>query len=78
MRYRLTALSIATSVALLGACATKEEAAAPNMLVAAKVATPPTLDGNPNDPAWPRPNPSASSWPKAPTSPAARARPPPR
>ena len=52
MRYRFTALSIAAGVALLGACATKDEAAAPNMLVAAKVAAPPTLDGNPNDPAW--------------------------
>jgi hypothetical protein len=52
MRLRLTVLSIAAGMALLGACATKDEAAAPNVLVAAKVATAPTLDGNANDPAW--------------------------
>ena len=51
MNFRFTALSIAVA-AWLGACATKEEAAAPNVLVAAKVATPPTLDGNANDAAW--------------------------
>lgn len=52
MSFRFTAISIAAVAALLGACATKEEAAAPNVLVAAKVATPPALDGNPNDAAW--------------------------
>ena len=34
MRYRLTTLSIAACVALLGACATQDDAAAPNRLVA--------------------------------------------
>jgi hypothetical protein len=52
MSFRFTAISIAAVAALLGGCATKEEAAAPNVLVAAKVATPPTLDGNTNDSAW--------------------------
>jgi len=52
MSFRFTAVSIAAAAALLGACATKEEAAAPNVLVAAKVATPPTLDGVANDAAW--------------------------
>lgn len=42
----------AAAAALLGACATKEDAGAPNVLVAAKVATPPVLDGDANDPAW--------------------------
>ena len=50
MNKRLTALAIAT--ALLGACVTKEEAVAPNVLVAAKVATAPVLDGIANDAAW--------------------------
>ena len=45
MNLRYTALSLAVATALLGACATKEEAAAPNVLVAAKVSAPPTLDG---------------------------------
>jgi Ethylbenzene dehydrogenase len=52
MNMRLTALSFAIAAALLGACATKEEAAAPNMLVAAKAATAPVLDGDANDAAW--------------------------
>ena len=52
MTVRLTALSLAIATALLGACATKEEAVAPNVLVAAKVATPPVLDGVANDAAW--------------------------
>jgi hypothetical protein len=52
MNMRLTALSLAVAAGLLGACATKEEAAAPNMLVAAKAATAPVLDGDANDAIW--------------------------
>jgi Ethylbenzene dehydrogenase len=52
MTLRFTALSLAALATLLGACAIQEEGAAPTTLVAAKVATAPTLDGNPNDPAW--------------------------
>jgi hypothetical protein len=35
MKMRLSVLSLAVAAALVGACATKEEAAAPNVLVAA-------------------------------------------
>jgi len=52
MHLHLNALSLAVAAVLLGGCATNEEAAAPNMLVAAKVATPPVMDGNASDPAW--------------------------
>jgi Ethylbenzene dehydrogenase len=52
MNMRLTALSLAAAATLLGACATKEETAAPNMLVAAKAATAPVLDGDANDAVW--------------------------
>jgi hypothetical protein len=52
MNMRLTVLSLALAAALLGACVTKEAAVAPNVLVAAKVATPPVLDGDANDAAW--------------------------
>ena len=52
MTVRYTALSLAIATALLGACATKEEAAAPNVLVAAKVSAPPALDGTATDAAW--------------------------
>ena len=52
MNLRYTALSLAVATALLGACATKEEAAGPNVLVAAKVSAPPTLDGTAIDAAW--------------------------
>ena len=53
MKTRLSVLALAAAAAaLLGACATPEEATAPNVLVAAKVATPPVLDGDANDPAW--------------------------
>lgn len=53
MRARLSVLALAAAgVALLGACATQEEASAPNVLLAAKVATPPVLDGDASDPAW--------------------------
>jgi hypothetical protein len=47
MTLRYTTLALAAAALLLGACATKEEAAPANVLVAAKVATPPVLDGNP-------------------------------
>ncbi len=52
MTIRLTALSLAIASALLGACATKDEATAPNVLVAVKASAAPTLDGNPNDAVW--------------------------
>jgi hypothetical protein len=52
MILRFTTLSLAVAATLLGACATKEESAAPNVLVAAKVPAPPTLDGVANDAAW--------------------------
>ena len=52
MTVRYTALSLAIATALLGACATKEEAATPNVLVAVKVSAPPTLDGTAIDAAW--------------------------
>ena len=52
MKTRATALSLAAATLLLGACATKEEPADPALLVAARVATAPTLDGNPGDAAW--------------------------
>jgi hypothetical protein len=52
MNMRLTALALAAATALLGACATKDEPASPNTLVAVKAATAPVLDGNPNDAAW--------------------------
>jgi hypothetical protein len=45
-------LPLAIAAALLAACATKDESAAPNVLVATKVATPPVLDGNAGDAAW--------------------------
>ncbi len=51
MRYLAPIALSAVALALAG-CATKDEAAAPNVLVAAKVATAPALDGNPNDAAW--------------------------
>ncbi len=52
MNLYCTALSLAAATALLGACATKEEPVAANVLVAAKVSAPPTLDGTANDAAW--------------------------
>ena len=52
MTIHFTALSLAIATALLGACATKEEATAPNVLVAVKAAAAPTLDGNANDAVW--------------------------
>jgi len=52
MKLRLTTLAIAASAVLLGACASKDEPTPPNTLVAAKVATPPAMDGNGNDAVW--------------------------
>ena len=55
MKVKLTLT--ASAVLLAFGCATDKDtttspAAAPNVLLAVKVATPPTLDGNPNDAAW--------------------------
>ena len=50
IRYPLIALAVAGT--LLAGCATKEDAANPNVLTAAKVAAPPALDGSGNDAAW--------------------------
>ena len=52
MSHRLSLLGLAAATALLGACATNEPPAEPNVLVAAKVATPPVLDGDAGDAAW--------------------------
>jgi hypothetical protein len=52
MRLRLSTLSLLIASSLLGACVTREETAAPNVLVAARVATPPVLDGDASDAAW--------------------------
>ena len=43
---------VAAAVAALFGCASSQESSPPNVLVAAKVATPPMLDGNTNDAAW--------------------------
>jgi hypothetical protein len=51
MRY-VAPIALSTLALALAACASREEGAAPNVLVAAKVATPPALDGNANDAAW--------------------------
>jgi hypothetical protein len=52
MKYRRLLVAVAVAAAMLAGCASKEEATPSNVLVAAKVATPPTLDGNANDAAW--------------------------
>ena len=52
MKTRLTTLSILIAASLLAGCANREEAAPPNVLVAAQVATPPVLDGDASDAAW--------------------------
>ena len=52
MKLRLTALTLAATTALLGACVTRDADVAPNVLVAAKATTTPVLDGMANDPAW--------------------------
>ncbi len=49
----ITLLALAAGgAALLAACATREESVPANVLLAARVATPPTLDGLANDAAW--------------------------
>jgi hypothetical protein len=49
----ITLLALAAgSAALLAACATREESVPANVLLAARVATPPTLDGLADDAAW--------------------------
>src|SRR5215207_10112725 len=52
MSARLSILSVAIGAALLGGCITKDAAAPANVLIAARVAAPPVLDGNPGDAAW--------------------------
>ena len=52
MTRTLTLCSLAVMASLLGACANREEALAPNVLMAARVATPPRLDGVADDAAW--------------------------
>ena len=52
MKLRLTTLVIAASWHCWAPVPPRKSRAAPNLLVAAKVATPPALDGNANDPAW--------------------------
>jgi len=55
MKLRFTVLALAAAATLLSGCVTREGPAAaadPTLLVAAKVAMPPVLDGNPNDAAW--------------------------
>jgi len=52
MTFRISLVSLAVGAALLGGCAGKDESVAPNVLVAAKVATAPVLDGNAADPVW--------------------------
>ena len=49
----ITLLALAAGgAALLAACATREESVPANVLLAARVATPPTIDGLANDAAW--------------------------
>ncbi len=52
MTRTLTLCSLAVMASLLGACANREEALAPNVLMASRVATPPRLDGVADDAAW--------------------------
>jgi len=52
MTPRLSTLALALATALAAGCAMNEDASAPNVLTAAKVAQPPVLDGNANDSAW--------------------------
>jgi hypothetical protein len=51
MRY-VAPIALSAIALALAACATQEKGSAPNVLVAAKVAVAPVLDGNPNDAAW--------------------------
>ncbi|HEV8096849.1 MAG TPA: ethylbenzene dehydrogenase-related protein [Burkholderiales bacterium] len=62
MKAKLTL--VASALLLAFGCATDKDtttasSAAPNVLLAAKVSTPPTLDGNPNDAVWARAKPLA-------------------
>jgi hypothetical protein len=50
MKLRLAALAVATF--LVGACANRDEASPPTVLIAARVATAPVLDGDASDAAW--------------------------
>ena len=52
MKRRLSLVATAVAAAMLAGCATNEEAAATNVLIAAKATAAPTLDGNPSDAAW--------------------------
>ncbi|CAD5372982.1 Ethylbenzene dehydrogenase [Rubrivivax sp. A210] len=52
MNVRYTALALAATALLTAGCANREEATPPNVLVAARVATPPVLDGDASDAAW--------------------------
>jgi hypothetical protein len=52
MNARLSVLPLAVATALLGACVSRDVSEPPNVLVAARVSTPPVLDGNAGDAAW--------------------------
>ena len=52
MKTNLGLLTTAVAMAFVFGCATKQESAAPNVLVAAKVASAPSLDGLGDDAAW--------------------------
>jgi hypothetical protein len=52
MKARFTVLSLAIATGLVGACASREEPVATNVLVAARVASAPVLDGDSSDAVW--------------------------
>jgi hypothetical protein len=52
MNMRWTPLTLAAVAALLAACASREQAAEPDVLLAAKVASAPLLDGDASDAVW--------------------------
>jgi hypothetical protein len=52
MNLRWTPMTLAVVAALLAGCASREQAAEPDVLVAAKVASAPLLDGDASDAAW--------------------------
>lgn len=52
MKLRLSACAVSVAALLLAACANSEAPADPTVLVAAKVAVPPVLDGDAGDAAW--------------------------
>jgi hypothetical protein len=52
MKMQITTVTLAVAAGVLGACVTRDADVAPNVLVAARAATPPVLDGTPNDAAW--------------------------